>query len=43
MWQTFRAKLDSFASTPESQDQVVAAALETFSTLRKWFEKGKSV
>lgn len=43
MWQTFRGTLDSFASTPEAQDQVVTAALETFSTLRKWFVKGKSV
>jgi heme oxygenase (biliverdin-IX-beta and delta-forming) len=43
MWQTFRASLDSFATTPETQDQVIKAALETFSTLRNWFIQGNSV
>ncbi len=42
MWQTFRTRLEAFATTQETQDQLVATALQTFRTLREWFVQGKS-
>ena len=37
MWQTFQKALDAFATTQETQDQVVMTAQQTFRTLRAWF------
>jgi len=39
MWQTFRTALAAFATTRDTQDQVVAAAVQTFRTLRAWCEQ----
>jgi len=39
MWQTFRTALAAFATTQDTQDQVAAAAVQTFRTLRAWCER----
>ena len=39
MWQTFRTALAAFATTQDTQDQVTAAAVQTFRTLRAWCER----
>ena len=39
MWQTFRMALAAFATTRDTQDEVVAAAVQTFRTLRAWCEQ----
>ena len=38
MWQTFRTALAAFATTRDTQDEVVASAVQTFRTLRAWCE-----
>lgn len=41
MWQAFGAALTAFADTTATRDEVVAAAIATFRTLRRWCEQGR--
>lgn len=42
MWKKFRAALVAFAITPATQDEIVASAAATFTTLRCWCLAGKA-
>ena len=39
MWAAFTEKLDNYTSDPQKQDEIAAAANETFSKFKSWVEK----
>ena len=39
MWQQFRVAISEFATTSDTQDQVVAAARSTFAMLNRWCQR----
>lgn len=42
MWHEFRAALATHSIGPSDSDEIVSAAKDTFSTLRRWIETGKN-